>query len=295
VNGSHIRLLVVEDAPADYELALRWLAQAGFSVRAERVDSAAELERALQSKWEAFLVDYHVPGIEILPTIERLARDFPTTPLLVVSGAVGEETAAEVLRAGARDLVLKDNLTRLGPALERELVEAALREQREAELEEALRRFHEAFDRAPTGMARIDLQGHWLEVNDALCSMLGYRREALLALSYRDVLHERHHRDWNELVRAISSGKLERLQMERHFLHGDGRTLDILVALTLVRDRDRRPLHVFLQLQDITAQKQLEQELQEARAQLAEARAGVASGTEPALLAAPEQDESGRR
>jgi PAS domain S-box-containing protein len=272
VNGSHIRLLVIEDVPADYELALRWLAHAGFSVRAQRVDSAEQLERALRLEWEAFLVDYHVPGIDILPTIERLARDFPTTPLLVVSGAVGEETVAEVLRAGARDLLLKENLTRLGPALERELVEAALRAEREAELEEALRAFHEAFDRAPIGMARIDLGGYWLEVNDALCSMLGYPREVLLGLRYHDILDAEHRGEWDELVQSIRSGALETLQLERRFVRDDGRMVEVLVALTLVRGRDRQPLHFFLQLQDITAQKALERELDDLRAMLAAAR-----------------------
>ncbi|MGZ4399353.1 MAG: PAS domain S-box protein [Gaiellaceae bacterium] len=261
---SHIRLLVVDDSPADFELALRWLRHAGFEVRGVRVDTVPALEQALASHWDAILVDYHVPGLEIVTTLERLASELPTTPLLVISGAVGEEAAAEVMRAGARDLVLKDNLMRLGPALERELLEAALREEREAELEEALRCFHEAFDRAPIGMARVDLEGYLLEVNDALCTMLGHPREGLLRLRYRDVLAEEDQRVWNELVHAVSAGALDTLQSEYRFRSSDGRGVDVLVALTLVRGRTGEPLHFFLQIQDISAQKELERRLLQA-------------------------------
>src|SRR5207248_2831241 len=105
-------------------------------------------------------------------------------PFIIVSGTVGEETAVEAMRAGANDYVLKGNLARLAPAVERELRQRSGRESRRR-AEQALRasevRFERLWDSGVVGIFIADVLGSIHEANDACLHMLGYSREDLLA------------------------------------------------------------------------------------------------------------------
>jgi len=122
------RLLIIEDAPDDAELLLHTLRRAGMKPDYRVVDTTAGIEDALRSQnWDVVLADYNVPGTDF-DTILRLSKiDDPDRPVIVVSGLIGEEAAVALMRNGVADLILKDNMTRLGPAIVREL--AAARQQ----------------------------------------------------------------------------------------------------------------------------------------------------------------------
>lgn len=126
--ATRLRLLVIDDSPEDAALIVRHLGRQGFEVEHTRVDSADGLTAALQeSAWDAAVCDYSMPGFDparALVVLRGLGIDIP---VIVVSGMVGEEAAVACMRAGAHDFVLKDNLTRLAPAVRRELVDAATR------------------------------------------------------------------------------------------------------------------------------------------------------------------------
>lgn len=119
-----IRVLIVEDLDDDAALVRRLLRQGGYAVDAERVDSAGGLAQALNKKWDLVISDYSMPqfsGSEALKMVRKLD---PDVPFIFVSGTIGEDTAAEAMRVGAQDYVLKTNLKRLIPAVQRELLEA---------------------------------------------------------------------------------------------------------------------------------------------------------------------------
>ena len=122
-----VRLLLVEDSERDAALLLRHLKREGFDVEARRVDSLDEVEAALGEAWDAILCDYSLSGFDARAVLAAARARGVTTPVIVVSGVIGEEAAVDCLRDGARDFVLKEHLARLGPALGRELEESATR------------------------------------------------------------------------------------------------------------------------------------------------------------------------
>jgi diguanylate cyclase (GGDEF)-like protein len=118
-------LLIIEDSPDDVELLLHSLRRAGLKPDYRVVDTAAGIEDALRDRsWDVVLADYNVPGTDF-GTILRLNKTFdPDLPIIVVSGSIGEETAVALMRNGVADLILKNNMARLGPAIVREVTAA---------------------------------------------------------------------------------------------------------------------------------------------------------------------------
>ena len=89
-----LKLLVIEDDQADYLLITRHLRRAGLTVACTRAASTLELAAALEAgPWDAVLADYYLPGMEFVPTLDLIHRQWPDLPVLLVSGAVGEERA----------------------------------------------------------------------------------------------------------------------------------------------------------------------------------------------------------
>jgi PAS domain S-box-containing protein len=136
----HVRLLLVEDSDDDAALVLRQLERAGFVVTARRVQTAPDLEAALDEPVDIVLCDYTMPKLDAPTALGIVRSRSADLPFIVVSGTVGEDTAVEVMRAGANDYLLKGNLTRLGPAVRREIGDGRTR----AESRRADRERHEA-------------------------------------------------------------------------------------------------------------------------------------------------------
>ena len=137
----HLRLLILEDRPTDAELMLRELRRAGYEPQWLRVETEAAFLTQLDQDWEIILADYHLPQFTGLRALELLRASGRDLPFILISGAIGEDKAVAAMKAGAHDYVMKDHLARLGPAVERELREAAGRAERrrlEAEREELL-------------------------------------------------------------------------------------------------------------------------------------------------------------
>ncbi|MGQ0506564.1 MAG: ATP-binding protein [Myxococcaceae bacterium] len=134
-----LRLLLVEDSEDDAELVSLALRREGFAPRIERVETEpAMLDAMARGPWDAVITDYNLPQLSAQRSLEvALSRE--DIPVIVASGTIGEERAVELLKNGASDVVMKQNLARLGPSLRRALSEARVRrEKREAM--EALRR-----------------------------------------------------------------------------------------------------------------------------------------------------------
>jgi signal transduction histidine kinase len=126
-----LRLLLVEDDPDDAFLVQRQLRNAGFELSFHRVDSPESFASALQDRtWDVILSDYQMPGFSGFAALEILRKSGLDIPFMLVSGAIGEHIAVEAMRNGARDYLLKDNLARLAPAIQRELLESSERQAR---------------------------------------------------------------------------------------------------------------------------------------------------------------------
>ena len=117
-----LRVLVIEDNPDDAELLLRELRRGELAVEAEVAHDFAAAEAAFErGGWDAVLSDYNLPGTSFSEILALAKAADPDMPVIVVSGAVGEEVAVSLMRDGASDLVLKHNRSRLVPILKREL------------------------------------------------------------------------------------------------------------------------------------------------------------------------------
>lgn len=137
-----LRVLIVEDSEDDALLILDALRQGEYKPEFARVATAAEMRDALKrSAPDLILSDYHLPDFNAIEAFRVYREAGLDVPFLIVSGAIGEETAAAAMKAGAHDYVSKNNLARLVPAVRREMGEAAVRRER-AEAEAALRATH---------------------------------------------------------------------------------------------------------------------------------------------------------
>ncbi|MEW6500017.1 MAG: response regulator [Thermodesulfobacteriota bacterium] len=169
-----LSLLVIEDVEADFLLVQRHLRQHGLDARCRWAMDAVELATALvEGGWDAVLCDYYLPGLDFQETLTQIQERFPDLPVILLSGSIGEETAVEALKYGVWDFVLKDNLLRLVPAIERSVEEAAARRARresEAALKEQEERyrllsqeFQTLLDALPDGIIQLsaDLKIRW--------------------------------------------------------------------------------------------------------------------------------------
>ncbi len=126
-----LRLLLAEDSDVDAFLVLKALKRQGFEIQCTRVMTAAEFREALVAvNFEIILCDYNMPGFGAIEALEILAESSMDIPLIIVSGAIGESVAVDAMRSGAADYILKENLIRLGVAVEREIREAEIRRQK---------------------------------------------------------------------------------------------------------------------------------------------------------------------
>jgi PAS domain S-box-containing protein len=134
-----LRVLVVEDSESDAALVVRLLRSADYDVINERVETAEQMRTALgRHDWDVIICDIRLPRFDAPAALALLRETGKDVPFLVVSGKIGEDAAVAMMRAGAHDYLVKENLKRLVPAVEREVREASARKERRR-AEETLR------------------------------------------------------------------------------------------------------------------------------------------------------------
>jgi DNA-binding response OmpR family regulator len=169
-----IRVLLVEDNDSDAELVVHELERAGYEPAWRRVQDESEFVAALDPDLDVILADFNLPVFSAPRALELLKASNVGVPMIVVSGSIGEETAVEVLHSGAADYLLKDRLSRLGPAVQRAIDERRMSvEKRRAEdaLRESEDRTRFALTAARVGVWEADLRtgaARWSEMLEAL-------------------------------------------------------------------------------------------------------------------------------
>src|SRR5262245_57778234 len=132
-----LRILIVEDSEEDTELLLHELRRAAYDPSFERVDTPAAMSAALEQKdWDLVVAAFSKPHFNALAELKLLNSKQLDLPFIIVSGTIGEELAVSAMKNGARDYIMKGNLRRLVPAVERELSEAQQRRERKRAEEE---------------------------------------------------------------------------------------------------------------------------------------------------------------
>ena len=188
-----LRVLLLEDDVLDAEIALRQLKTAGFEVASRvTVDEAGFRTALAEFAPDVILADFNLPKFDGLSALALAATTVPHTPFIFVSGTLGEERAIDALKRGAVDYILKDNLNRLAPAVERALREAqALQARRMAEtaLRDKEQRLHDIVETTQDWLWELDAEGRYVFSNRAVKEILGYRPNDLLARNHLDYVH----------------------------------------------------------------------------------------------------------
>jgi PAS domain S-box-containing protein len=197
-SGEILRVLMIGASPHDAELMLRQLTHAGFSVDAMRIDQPSAFAQAIGERpWDVILCDYGLPGFAATDVLALLHATPPSTPFILVSDTIPGERAVELMRAGARDYVPKNNLDRLAACVHREVDEAHRHSERTraeeerlrlaTELRQSERRYKMLFDSFTDAVLVLKIDGRIVNANQTACAHLCLPREELLGKHLDDL------------------------------------------------------------------------------------------------------------
>lgn len=256
-----LRILLVEDSDEDAELVMHTLHREGFDAQLERVQSATELQAALQRQaWDAVIADFRLPGFSGLNALGMVRAAGLDTPFILVSGTIGENAVAEVMKAGVNDFVTKENLARLAPALKRELQEAATRAaHRGAQLELATSEAGLRHAQSMAGLAHAITgpDGAFESWSATLPALIGVDAKRMPA-STRQWLEHVHPEDRARFRGlAIDAGTARaRAELEYRLRHSGGKWIHVRQVMEPLQDPvdARGGMRWFNTLQDVTEQ-----------------------------------------
>jgi len=259
-----LKVLLVEDNPDDALLLERHLRRNGFAPEVTTVETAGEMLSALQQATipDVVLADYNLPKFSGPAALQLLRTSGVDIPFIMMSGAVSEETAVESMRAGAQDYIGKQNLTRLIPALERELREARARRRRVA-AELALRasedRFHRLVEAMPLSLLISAASGRIVYANGAAERLLGYAPGDILSgtISLDSICST-----LSKTYRSLTGPAVAIEPFETVCTSTTGQSIDVLIGVALLNpEADTADQQFASFLADLTHQKKSEEML----------------------------------
>jgi PAS domain S-box-containing protein/diguanylate cyclase (GGDEF)-like protein len=186
-TGHEVRIVLVEDQPADAALIISYIRRGGIDCSWQRVETEPGLRAALRDfQPKIILADCTLPqfdGLSALSVVQEMAS---SVPFIFVSGTIGEERAIEALKRGATDFVLKPNLSRLAPAVQRALREASIKAaQRHSE-----QQLRDTVETSQDWIWETDERGVFNFCSGAVATILGYEPKDLIGKDFRSYLHE---------------------------------------------------------------------------------------------------------
>ncbi len=272
-----LRVLVVEDSEFDAQIMVTLLRKGGYDVSQQRVENAEDFRAALKDRsWQLILADYNLPTFSAPAALEILRESGIDIPFIIVSGGIGEDIAVASMKAGAHDYLMKGNLQRLAPAVERELREAAnrasQREAKQAVIESELR-YRLLWETCPDAVLLVDPDGCVRFANPAVKAVFGHSVEEISGRQFSLLLPER--------LRTGPLAGFERFLGSANARSGvrtvetagrrkDGVEVPIEVSFGDMMWHGQPRLVTFIR--DITARKQAERELLEHEEQFRVAR-----------------------
>ena len=154
------------------------------------------------------------------------------------------------------------------PAIHATFLDITERKQMENVLRLSEERFRGAFQSAAHGIALISLSGHFLQINQAYCDIVGYSPEEMLAIDFQTITHPDDLDIDLEYAQQLLAGKIDKYHMEKRYIHKSGHLVWVLLSGTLTRDEEGEPVHFIAQVINTTQRKQMEISLAEKHEEL---------------------------
>jgi len=267
MKDKSLRVLMIEDSEDDALLEIRELKKGGYKPVYERVETAVAMKKALQEKqWDIILCDYKMPNFYAPSAIAILKEANIDIPLIIVSGTIGEDVAVECMLLGAHDYIMKGNLSRLCPAIARELKDAEVKN-KQKDTEEKLRREEQRFrafvEHSSDIIVLLNLEGIITYINPAVERVLGFKPEERIGARGLELIHPDDRKSlidkFNTFVKDINAPVV---RFEMRLLHKDGswRTVEA-VESNLVKNNVVEA--IIVNYRDITERKRMEEILRD--------------------------------
>jgi PAS domain S-box-containing protein len=269
--GKLLRTLIIEDSEEDTQLLLRELRRAGYQVEFERVETDGAMRTMLSEKnWDLILSDYTLPKFGAPHALETLKASGLDIPFIIISGAIGEETAVAALKAGANDFIVKGKFARFSPVIERELREAESRRERKR-AEEQIKYHARLLRHINDAVLATDDQFRITAWNRAAENIYGWTAAEVMGRGADEVLRAglsaEQQAEAKELLAEKSSFRSERIHARKN-----GELVYVEVNTIALTDSRGKATGYVTVNRDITERKRAEEALRENERLLSESQ-----------------------
>ena len=273
-----LHVLLVEDSQDDADLILLELGKTGFDIDWKRVETEAALREAMKSgSWDIAISDFNLPRFDARKALEVLRETDEIIPFIIVSGCIGEESAIALMKEGASDFVMKDKLARLAPVVERELKDAAMRQEHRL-AQETLQANEKLLSGITSslgeGLLVMNDEGTLLFMNPEAERLLGWTESELFGKDANRIIHSQK-RDGAPMpegecgiLGVIKNGGVFKTS-EDVFICKNGAHIPVSLIATAIKENSKAVASVVV-FQDVSQRKQAERDLLESREQLRE-------------------------
>lgn len=264
-----ITIVLVDDAPDVRALVRsRLRLTKRFEILGEGSNGADAEQLAAEFKPQLMLLDVSMPDVDGLDALAKVRTASPGTKVVMFSGFEEQGLADRARQLGAVDFIeksipiaqLAERLVAAAGGSPAEAPEAA--SEPDPLLQEHLERFRAAFDQAAIGMATLTLTGGIVRANEALAELVGRNSGELVGVSYDALADEARRETLLATIGDIAAGRRDVASLEHSVADRD-----VVTTLAVVRDSQRSPLYLFLQVQDVSEQRAAEEELRRSEEQ----------------------------
>jgi sigma-B regulation protein RsbU (phosphoserine phosphatase) len=269
-----IEVLIVEDCESDGLLLLEELRRRNYSPISQRVETQDQFLAALKSRvWDAVICDYILPEFSGPEALRLFRAEGLDVPFIAVSGVFGEEKAVSMMKAGANDYILKGDLSRLVPALEREM-EAAQERRMRRRAEGAMQYLAAIVESSQDAIYGKDLDSIVASWNPAAERLFGYSAEEIVGHSTVDLFPSNRRDELIDIIGSIRRGETVSIP-ETERLHRNGRTIPVSITISPIRNTQNEIIGASCIARDLRPQKQAEQERRQLNSRLSDAASEV--------------------
>lgn len=275
-----LRVVHLEDNSKDAELIASMIEAEGITVDVTLVETKEDFIKALKrGGFDIILSDYTIPSYDGISALKKAKEISPDTPFVFVSGTIGEERAVEALRMGATDYVLKNNMERLIPVIQRALREAeesSLRKQAEKALKESEEKYRSIFENAIEGIFQTTHEGRFISINPAMATMHGFASpkemmESIVNINKQLFVNSEDREQYLKILKEQGMVK----DFETQIYRKDGGTMWTSTYSHVVKDINGNILYFEGMAQDITPRKLAEEKLRQALEKLQKSLVGT--------------------